>query len=774
MPTSPSHVTPRLRLLPLLALALICALLVRHARCPPASRDASTPATAFAAARAMRYLGVIAQRPHPIGSTDAARVRAYLLATLDSLGIAPEVQEVTAVGTRYQALGHVRNIVGRLHGTTPGGQAVMLMSHYDGVPAGPAASDAGSGVSVILEVLRALKAGPPLTHDVIVLFSDGEEAGLLGASAFVREHRFAKDVAVTLNFEARGTGGRASMFETGPGNLDLVRLLRDTPDVSASSLVVTIYRTLNNDTDLSEVALLGKPALNFAFVDDVARYHTTEDDTLHIDPGSMQQEGTQALTVVRALGAGPLPRLVTRDAVFSDLYPVGVVYYSQSVVRGVAIALAIAFLIATVLVSRREPRWLRDTTSGAVTTIVAMAVAGGLTAGIGAIVTHVHASVGGSPEFAGIYAIAMVAFALAGALGCWSLARRWCRTFGLHHGVLLVWTGLAVFTSFTLPGASFVVVWPLAVALLASLAHGAGPIVRSVTSVFAAYVALAVLVPMIATFGPVLLGVIGPGGIATGVLVAFLAGIVAPQLEALMPTRTHLLAIASAVMGVAAVGVGLATLRTSAEHPVGSRVAYVADADSGDAWIAVPASTARDGSWAAAMLGPTMRLSAPGQARDTSSMPVWLPDALRWGRALAGRPVPAVALRGPTAVVLRDTVSSVGRELTLRIMAPSGALSASLRVSGRGVRRAVVDGRVIDTTRFRRFSDDWAFSFSAPPDSGFVLAFTIVPATTTEIELTSMMAGLPAMPGVTIPARTRGTIINQTGDVTLLRRRYNF
>jgi len=362
----------------------------------------------------------------------------------------------------------------------------MLMSHDDGVPAGPAVSDAGAGVSVILEVVRALKAGAPLTHALIVLQSDGEEAGLLGASAFVREHRFAKDVAVTLNFEARGTGGRASMFETGPGNLDLVRLLHETPDVTASSLIVTIYRTLDNDTDLSEVALLGKPALNFAFVDDVMRYHTTEDDTLHIDPGSMQQEGTQALAVVRALGAGPLPRPITRHAVFTDLHPFGLVYYSQSIVRGMAIALAIAFLLATILVSRRETHVLREMTSGAVTTIVAMAVAGGLAAGVGALVTRVHASVGGSPEFAGIYAIAMVALAVAGALGCWSLARRWCSMDGLHHAVLLVWTVLMVFASFTQPGASFVVVWPLAAALLTAITHGAGPVVRSVMSLVAA------------------------------------------------------------------------------------------------------------------------------------------------------------------------------------------------------------------------------------------------------------------------------------------------
>ena len=128
-------------------------------------------------------------------------------------------------------------------------------------------------------------------HDVIVLFTDGEESDLLGAAAFVREHPWAKDVAMALNFEARGTTGRSLMFETGPGNLDAVRVLRTVPGVTAGSVFTTIYRTMPNDTDLSELALLGMPALNFAFGDGADRYHTSHDDIAHLDTGSLQHHG---------------------------------------------------------------------------------------------------------------------------------------------------------------------------------------------------------------------------------------------------------------------------------------------------------------------------------------------------------------------------------------------------------------------------------------------------------------------------------------------------
>ena len=138
------------------------------------------------------------------------------------------------------------------------------MVHYDGVEAGPAASDDGAGSAALLETLRALRARKkPLAHDVIALFTDGEEAGLLGAAAFVREHPWAKDVAIVVNFEARGTTGRSFMFETGPGNLDAVARAAVAGDATAGSVFTTIYRTLPNDTDLSELAVLESSGAEF-------------------------------------------------------------------------------------------------------------------------------------------------------------------------------------------------------------------------------------------------------------------------------------------------------------------------------------------------------------------------------------------------------------------------------------------------------------------------------------------------------------------------------
>jgi hypothetical protein len=251
------------------------------------------------------------------------------------------------------------------------------MAHYDGVGGGPAAGDDAAGTAAILETARALRAGPPLAHDIIVLITDGEEAGLLGAAAFVREHPWAKDVGVTLNFEARGTTGRSYMFETGPGNLDVARMFRGAGDVSATSLSVTVYRSLPNDTDLSEMAVLGKPALNFAFADGVERYHTAHDDVLYLDQGSLQHHGSQMLTLARAFGNGALPRPVTGDAVFFDLPFVGLIVYPESWALPIAIMALLLVAAAVFRLARDGAPWIRDVTLGVAGTTVAMCLGAG-------------------------------------------------------------------------------------------------------------------------------------------------------------------------------------------------------------------------------------------------------------------------------------------------------------------------------------------------------------------------------------------------------------
>ena len=133
-----------------------------------------------------------------MGTADHDRVRDYIVAQLDALGIKPQMQVTTAIGTRYQEAGRVQNILAWLPGSATerqGGAARGALRRRRRRPGRRATTAPAS--AAMLETVRALRARKqPLAHDVIALFTDGEEAGLLGAAAFVREHPWAKDVAV--------------------------------------------------------------------------------------------------------------------------------------------------------------------------------------------------------------------------------------------------------------------------------------------------------------------------------------------------------------------------------------------------------------------------------------------------------------------------------------------------------------------------------------------------------------------------------------------------
>ncbi len=87
------------------------------------------------------------------------------------------------------------NLIGLIPGRLPGSGAVLLLAHWDHLgECGPpdaadricnGAVDNASGIAVMLELAQRLKAGPPLDRDIYVLATSAEEAGLLGAKAFV-------------------------------------------------------------------------------------------------------------------------------------------------------------------------------------------------------------------------------------------------------------------------------------------------------------------------------------------------------------------------------------------------------------------------------------------------------------------------------------------------------------------------------------------------------------------------------------------------------------
>jgi hypothetical protein len=294
----------------LLLLGLVAAILAMR---PPAPAPADAAPGVFSAGRALADVRAIAQRPHPIGSADSVRVQAYLLQRMAGLGLSPQARPFA---TDH---GEGRNLLGVLPGRDRQAPAVLLMAHADSVPAGPGAADDGAGVAAVLETVRAL-ATQPRRRDVMVLFTDGEERGLLGARAFFSGDPARAHVGTVINLEARGDRGRAVMFETNRNAASMIHALIDADALSgASSLMPDLYRRLPNDTDLTEALKHGYQGLNFAFFSGFDAYHSPLDTPNRLDPGTLQDIGEKVLRVsVTLANAGALPGRAS-DQAYGDI-----------------------------------------------------------------------------------------------------------------------------------------------------------------------------------------------------------------------------------------------------------------------------------------------------------------------------------------------------------------------------------------------------------------------------------------------------------------------
>ncbi|HUJ30542.1 MAG TPA: M20/M25/M40 family metallo-hydrolase [Candidatus Acidoferrum sp.] len=288
---------------------------------PPASKPSTVPANQFSAARARDVLFQLVgdDLPHPVGSPQDDVVRGRVLDVLTRLGYDPQVQTAFDCD-EFGTCGTVKNVLARLAGTEPG-PSVLLAAHYDSVPAGPGASDDGVGVATVLEIARALKSMPPPRHSVILLIDEGEEAGLLGARAFIDWHPWAKEVRAAVNIDARGSSGPSLMFETGTANEWALRLYAQRATRPAtSSIFYDVYKTLPNDTDFTVFKSAGLQGLNFAFVGSEVHYHTPLDSFENSSAASLQHQGDNALPSIVALANADLQNPPEREAVYFDLF----------------------------------------------------------------------------------------------------------------------------------------------------------------------------------------------------------------------------------------------------------------------------------------------------------------------------------------------------------------------------------------------------------------------------------------------------------------------
>jgi hypothetical protein len=461
----------------LLLACVVCAAIYRERHPAPPVKDEDP--SSFNTARALAHLSHVAAEPHPSNSAAHERVRNYIVGELSKQGLQPEIQTTpgnTSVDSRGRpsgaaqpgGAGQVKNIVARLAGSEPEGRALMLAAHYDSVEGSPGASDDGAGVATLLETLRALRAegSPQLKRDVVFLFTDGEESGLLGAKAFVAEHALAKRIGLVLNFEARGTCGTVYMFETSERNDALIAGFAEAaPRPFASSLAYTIYKLLPNDTDLTVFKRAGMAGLNFAYLGCAANYHSGSDNVANLDEDSLRHMGSYALPLARHFGNSQLDFSGARPAVYFDLFGFGLVHYPQAWVMPLAVGTALLFALVFYYGLRTKQLTVRGTAVGFFGLLFGVVCAFVVATIFRAMLSLVGVGEGHAGDE--LLALCVIILSLLLVAVIYLRLLKWASAASLSAGSLLWWLILTLSLSRDFPGASYVFMWPLLFGLLA-------------------------------------------------------------------------------------------------------------------------------------------------------------------------------------------------------------------------------------------------------------------------------------------------------------------
>ncbi|OCA87698.1 peptidase m28 [Bacillus sp. FJAT-27225] len=560
----------------------------------------TTSADGFSAERAFSYLEEFAVKPHPLGSEEHDRVRDYLVETLEGFGLKPEVQKAESVHMPkgYITGGIIENVVVRIEGKNPS-KAIMLAAHYDSVPGSPGVSDDGAGVAAILETARILTEGKQLENDVILLLTDGEENGMLGAKAFVDEHQWADEVGLVLNFEARGNEGPSFMFETSDNNGWLVKeFVEAAPSPVAHSFIYSLYKLMPNDTDLSIFKNAGLNGMNFAFGEGVGHYHTTSDSLAELDKESLQHHGEYMLSLVKHFGGLDLDADREGNRLFFNLVGGLMVTYPEVLVFQLMLVAIVLYVLTIVHGHKRKLLSIKGVIGGFGVQIGVMA--GAFLIGLAgwklltALFSDMAWLMGTDVSFGKIYLLgfSFIVFAFLGYV--YARVSRRMKLGSLAMGSLLVWLLFAVVTSLFLEAGSYVFVWPLLFALVGMNGvfwfkemAGKSLMVVAVSAVPAFLIVVpviylvhmlvsinlvSVLMVLVSLLGALLVPLFGSFGGASG------TGKVEWRVPAL------LMVVGLAIVVINSVNV---LSQPSAEHPKASDITYLLDADKGEAyWVA--------------------------------------------------------------------------------------------------------------------------------------------------------------------------------------------
>jgi hypothetical protein len=213
------------------------------------------------------------------------------------------------------------NIIGEIPGGDKRDEIVMIGAHFDSWHSGTGATDNGAGSAVMIEVMRILKAlNLKMDRTVRIGLWGGEEEGLFGSRAYVKEH-FADPKTMQVTSEHAKLSGYFNL-DNGSGKIrgvylqghEVMRPVFESWLAPFRDLgVTTVSIRDTGGTDHLSFAAVGLPG--FQFIQDPLDYstithHSSMDTYDHLMPADLMQ--ASAVVAAMVYDAANAPEMFPR------------------------------------------------------------------------------------------------------------------------------------------------------------------------------------------------------------------------------------------------------------------------------------------------------------------------------------------------------------------------------------------------------------------------------------------------------------------------------
>jgi hypothetical protein len=427
-------------------------------------------------------------------------------------------------------------------------------------------------------------------------------------------------------------------------------------------MMYDVYASMPNESDFTPFKRAGFQGFSFAHLGGKFRYHTMTDNPANLDHGSIQHQGSYALSLTRHFGNLDLSNLrQDSDPIYFNIPSLAFIIYPEALALPFAILTALIFIGLVILGWRRKEVSAVGLLLGALMFLLDLAMSAGIAWLIWQGVVRIYPQYGAVVDIHNgvFYWLAFIALTIAITAASHNLFRRRLRVAELALGAMVWWLIATVMASLFMPGMSYWLEWPLLFSLIGFGLLWLLPEAESASWRRAGLLAASAL-PVLLIFSWSIYAFYAAMGteliVLPVLLMALMLGLLTPHLDFFARLYRWALPATAVVVTVVALIAGSITARPDAANPQSDSIFYALNADTGQAlWIS---EDPKPDVWTSQFLGATPK---------RGNLPELFPQD---SKKLLYAPAPVLNLGAPQVNVVADRTTGDTRVLQMPFGTP--------------------------------------------------------------------------------------------------------